>query len=156
FDELLRRAAEAASAPDSAQLLETRYRARMVGDDLVGAATWSVRHGGPDPAFLLIDPLSIALKRCRWADNRPALLADFGRRGDRPLELLIDRPGTKSMTVDWSARGIADPIGTHYDLRVPRCAVATLELELPHGREPLVGREAALVTGPIVGETKDL
>jgi hypothetical protein len=157
FEELLAQAVAAGLAQrDPPRLVETRYRAGLAGQALVGSAQWTVRHAGPRPALLSVEPLQLALRAARWADDRPALLGDLDGRPQSPgLELLVDRPGDQSLTLGWSARGMPEPGGVRFDLRVPPCPVATLELELPADREPFVPREDGLLSGPLPAAAAD-
>ncbi|HEY1377023.1 MAG TPA: hypothetical protein VGF55_09520, partial [Gemmataceae bacterium] len=78
-----------------------------------------------------------------------------GRPQAPGLELLVGRPGPQSLAVGWSARGVPEPGGLRFDLRVPACPVAVLELDLPADREPAVPREDGLLTGPLPGGPPD-
>src|SRR5262249_5553631 len=64
-------------------------------------------------------------------------------------------PGERTLNLDWSARGMTEPGGLRFDLRVPACPVATLDLDLPADREPAVPREGGLLTGPLPGAGPD-
>ncbi len=140
FESRLRRA-RAASRP-APQLLEARYRARLVDGSLVGNGEWQARYSGAGPAVLTLSSLNLALREPR-VGNKAALLAEF----DGPnAGLLLDGPGTHSVTFDWSARGEPGPEGIHFLLRAPSCAIATLELTLPE--DLVLAVEGAAVTGP--------
>ncbi len=140
FEGRLRRA-RAASRP-GAQLLEARYRAKLVDGALVGNGEWQARNAGAGPALLTLPSLNLALRDPR-VGNKAALLAEF--EGPN-AGLLLDGPGTHSVTFDWSARGEPGPEGIQFLLRTPPCAIATLELTLPEDRV-LVG-EGVAISGP--------
>lgn len=148
FDDLVARAASA-TLRDPPRLVETTYRAALSGEALVGSATWKVLHRGPSPGLLSAEPLNMAIRKASWDDGSPALLGDLDRRPQAPgLELVVGRPGPQTLAVDWSARGVPEPGGLRFDLRLPACPVAVLELDLPADREPAVPREDGLLTGP--------
>jgi hypothetical protein len=140
FESRLRRA-RSANRP-APQLLEARYRAKLVDSALVGNGEWQARYAGNDPAILSLMSLNLALREPR-VGNKAALLAEF--EGPN-AGLLLDGPGTHPVTFDWSARGEPGPEGIHFLLRAPPCAIATLELTLPEDRV-LVG-EGVAITGP--------
>jgi hypothetical protein len=140
FESRLRRA-RAASRP-APQLLEARYRAKLVDSALVGNGEWQARYAGTGPAILALTSLNLALREPR-VGNKAALLAEF--EGPN-AGLLLDGSGTHSVTFDWSARGEPGPEGIHFLLRAPPCAIATLELTLPEDRV-LVG-EGVAIAGP--------
>src|SRR5581483_9697391 len=98
FEDLLTRAAAAgADRRDPPRLAVARYKAQVVEDALVGTAEWAVRHSGPRPAVMPVEPLQLAIRAVRWADGRPALLGDLDGRPAAPgLELLVDRPGEQT------------------------------------------------------------
>jgi hypothetical protein len=140
FESRLRRARTASrSAP---QLLEARYRAKLVDGALIGNGEWQARYAGDGPAILALSSLNLALREPR-VGTKAALLAEF--EGPN-AGLLLDGPGTHSVTFDWSARGEPGPEGIHFLLRAPPCAIATLELTLPEDRV-LVG-EGVAISGP--------
>ncbi len=146
FDDLARRAATPPA--ERPRLVETRYRARLDDESLMGSAAWTVRQASGNSALLSIDPLQVALRRVTWDGGRPAV---FGNLDTRPqsagLELLVDRSGEQVLALDWSARGVPEPTGLRFDLRLPACAVAVLELELPADIEPFAARDGAVLTG---------
>src|SRR5438067_4918484 len=110
FEELVRRAAAGVARQPPPRLVEARYRATLADQALVGGADWKVHHLGPAPGLLSLEPLQLALRRAVWPDNRPADLGDLDPRAAAPgLELLVERPGGRSLTLDWSARGLPEP-----------------------------------------------
>jgi hypothetical protein len=157
FDDLVTRAdAAAAALHDPPRLVEARYRAVLAGESLTGSAAWKVVHRHPIPGLLSLDPFSPALRKAAWDDGSPALIGDFDVRPQAPgVELFVGRPGAQGLTLDWSARGVPGPGGLRFDLRLPPCAVAVLDLDLPADREPAVPREDGLTTGPFPGPAAD-
>src|SRR5262249_18309697 len=143
FEDLVRRATAAGAAlRDPPRLAEARYRASLSDQSLVGSAEWKVHNPGPGPGLLTGEPWQWALRRAHWSAGPPALIGDLDSRPQSPgLELLVDRPGDRTLALEWSARGVAEPGGLRFDLRVPACPVAVLELELPADREPASPRE---------------
>ncbi len=148
FDARLRRARTAArSVP---QLIEARYfGAELVGDALVGKGKWKVLHGGTGPAVLPLQPLSVAVRQPRF-DTRDALLAEFDGQG---TGLLVEGPGEHTVNFDWSARQEPGGAGVQFQLGLPPCAVASLELDLPANL--LVAADGVPVTGPEAAEKPD-
>jgi hypothetical protein len=157
FDTLTRRASAAVRAAQSPPaLVETHYRARLDGDALLGSARWRVLASGPTPTLLPVEPLQLAVRKALWADDRAAILGDLDpRQKAHGAELLIDRPGDQTLSLEWSARGIPEPGGVRFDLRMPPSGVATLDLDLPPGYEPSCQHEGCLVTGPTPAAAPD-
>src|SRR5262249_15608754 len=85
-------------------------------------------------------------------EKSDALVADFD--GKVP-GLLLEHTGPQSITFDWTARGDAGPDGLHFDLQVPSCAVASLELNVPADRQVAVPLEGCILSGPFPGENAD-
>jgi hypothetical protein len=157
FDELVARATDAATVHrDPPRLVESRFRAVLDGEAFVGAAEWKIIHRQLTPGFLSVDPFNLAVRRAAWDDGSPALFGDLDPRPQTPgLELLIGRPGIQTLKIDWSARGVPEPGGLRFDLQVPACPVAVLELDLPADREPAASRDDGLLTGPLPGSSAD-
>ena len=155
FDDLLARATAAADAlRDPPRLAETHYRAELVDESLAGSAVWKIVHRSPTAGLLAVEPFNLALRTAAWEDGSPALIGDHDARPQAPgMELLVGRPGEQSLTLDWSARGVPEPSGLRFDLRVPPCPIAVLDLDLPADREPSVPHDDGLLTGPMPGRT---
>ena len=155
FDALLTGAA-AATHRESPRLIDSRFRAALVGEALAGKAEWNIVHHHAAPGLMSVDPMNLAITRAMWDDGSPAVLGDLDSRPQAPgLELLVGRPGVQKMSVDWTARGVPEPGGLRFDLQVPACPVAVLELDLPADREPTVSRDDGLLTGPLPGPSAD-
>src|SRR5262245_25918270 len=154
---LLRRASAAVRVGRSSPaLVEARYQASLNGDALVGTARWRILAAGPAPTLLAVEPMNLALRSARWADEQDAVLGDLDpRKHAQGAELLVNRPGDQTLSLEWSARGVPEPDGVRFDWRVPPCAVSTLDLELPPGYEPLCQREGCLITGPMPAVAPD-
>jgi hypothetical protein len=148
FDSRLRRAR--AAARSGPQLVEARYfGAELLGDALVGKGRWKVLHSGPGAALLSLQPLSVALRQPRF-DTREAIVADFEGSG---TSLVVEEPGEQTVNFDWSARQEPGVDGMQFQLGLPPCAVATLELELPP--ELVLAADGVPVTGPLPAEKPD-
>src|SRR5262249_49846128 len=80
-----------------------------------------------------------------------ALVAEFDGKN---LALLVDEPGEHPVALEWSARGEARPEGLYFDLRVPPCPVALLELDVPADRVVAV-LDRSLLSGPHPAEKPD-
>src|SRR5262249_47347324 len=79
-------------------------------------------------------------------DNEPGLLGDLD--GKSP-SLWIDKPGPATVYFDWSRRGTPAGDGLYFDLEVPACGNAHLELTLPADCVLSVAKAGILVTGPV-------
>jgi hypothetical protein len=149
FEEKVRQAARATTlAKNPPQLVEARYRARLVENDLVGSAQWKVVHTGPTPALLPLEFLNLAVRQPRF-ENREALLGELDGKN---LSLLVDESGTRSVALDWTAMGKVGPDGLRFYLEIPACAVAVLELDLPADYGLKVETAGCLLTGPTRAE----
>ncbi len=157
FDGLLARAADAAAAlREPPRLLQASYRATLTGESLTGSATWSILHGRATTGLLSLEPLNLGLRSATWDDGSPAVIGDLDARpAASGLELLVGRPGEQRLSLEWSARGVQEPAGLRFDLRVPACQVAVLDLDLPADREPNISHDDGLLTGPLPGSSAD-
>jgi hypothetical protein len=146
FEEKVRLAARAAAGKGPPRLTEARYRATLTDGGLVGSGSWEIVHSGSGVGLFPLQAngsgFNLALRKVRF-ENRDALVADFDGRAP---SLLVEKPGEHTVALEWSARGEEGPDGVRFDLRVPSCAVAVLELDLPADRA--VSAEGALVEGP--------
>lgn len=146
FEEKVRQAAWAVAGKGSPRLTEARYRATLTDGGLVGSGSWEVVHSGGEVGLFPLQAngsgFNLALRKVRF-ENRDALVADFD---GRTPSLLLEKPGEHTVALEWSARGEEGPDGMRFDLRVPPCPVAVLELDLPADRA--VSAEGALVEGP--------
>jgi hypothetical protein len=148
FDARLRRARAAGrSAP---QLVEARYfGAELSGDALVGKGQWRVLYNGPAAALLPLQPLTVALRQPRF-DTRDAVVAEFEGTG---AALVVEGIGEHTVNFDWSARQEQGTDGVQFQLGLPPCPVASLELELPANL--VAAAEGLPVTGPLPAEKPD-
>ncbi|HXG11796.1 MAG TPA: hypothetical protein VNK04_18720 [Gemmataceae bacterium] len=144
FEERLRQARAGAAIKRPPRLLEARYRAVLKDNALHGIGQWKTSNPDAGPAILRLQPLNLALRRLRF-ENRDALLADFD---GRTPGLLLEEAGQHTVSVEWTARGDPSPEGLLFDLRLPACAVAALELDLPDGHTVSVSPDGCLVSGP--------
>jgi hypothetical protein len=152
FEERVRQAAQAQeSVKRPPRLIEARYRARLEGTALVGAGQWKVIHPGASPAVLSLDPLNLAVRQPRF-ENGDALIGEFDGKS---VGLLLDQSGPRSATLDWTARGDPGPDGLQFDLKIPSCAVAALELDLPADRRLTVSPDGCVVSGPQSADKSD-
>jgi hypothetical protein len=149
FEARLRRARAAArSAP---QLVEAHYfGAELSGDALAGKGQWKVLPGGAGPAVLPLKKLTLAVRQPRF-DTRDAVLAEFEGQG---TGLLVEGQGEQTVNFDWSARQEPAADGVQFQLGLPPCPVASLELDLPP--DLVVAADGLPVTGPLAAEKPDL
>jgi hypothetical protein len=152
FEEKVRRALRPfESAKNPPRLVEARYRATLMSTSLVGTAQWRMVNPVSIPGVLPLQPFNLALvkatlRKARF-DTTAAIVGDWDGKG---LGLLLDQPGEQAARLNWSARGELGPGGLHFDLQVPSCPVASLELDLPADLIVMPsGRETHLLTGPL-------
>jgi hypothetical protein len=151
FEEKVRRARDAVAGVRRPPCLsEARYRARLVDNSLVGDAQWKIVHTGTGRGLLPLQPFNVAIRK-PLLDRVDALIAEFD--GQTP-SLLVESPGEHSLDFEWSARGDERPDELVFDLRLPDCAVAVLELELPTDRVAIAS-DGSLVSGPYAAAEPD-
>lgn len=153
FEKLTRAATRKGQASAAPQLIEANYRAKLVADiqegsALQGTAEWKIANGGLRPGILPLQSLGIAVTSARWANNRNAVLGLIEPRSPPGLALLVEESGDPSLALDWSSRGVQTPGDLRFDLAVPACPIAVLELEIPTHFIPVTPQEEALVDGP--------
>jgi hypothetical protein len=171
FEELVQRAARAGEASKRVpRLIEAHYRTRLVEQSLMGTGQWRVLNpapveappaeGGPrgvsgrplaPGAAILPLSLNLALRQPRFV-NQEALVADLDGKS---LGLLLEQGGEQTVALDWSARGEPRSGGLAFDLEVPPCPVASLELDLPRDRVVAVSSDGCLLDGPHPAEAAD-
>ena len=142
-----RAAADARILP---RITDTRFKAVLVGGDLVGSAEFDILNPAATPRYLALDPLRVGLGPATWKDGR-----DGGREavigippGGTSAGVWVDRPGRQTLTFAWSLAGIAELGEQRFELRVPSAATATLSLDLPLGEVPTAPAAEVLITGP--------
>jgi hypothetical protein len=153
FEEKVRRALlPLESAKNPPRLVEARYRATLMSESLVGTAEWKMINPGSVAGVLPLQPFNLALVKARLRKGElDAAEAVLGELGDKRLGLLLEQSGEQVANLNWSARGELGPSGLHFDLQVPACPVASLELDLPIDMIVMPsGRDTHLLTGPLV------
>lgn len=128
--------------PPVPQLLKASYTARLQETALVGGGEWLFDSPGSAAVFPVTD-LSLALRKVTL-DAGSAVL---GELDGKSLGLLLERSGKQTVTLDWSLRGEVHREGLSFDFHVPKCAVSTLDLNLPLHYVP-TAQESAFVSGP--------
>lgn len=146
FERLVQRAARAGQSGKAPQLVEAHFTAELQGNALVdGKGEWKIINPG-DPGALPLGTFSPAVQKVVWQDTQQeAILGDLDSKG---LALWVERSGTRSLSLQWTARGSVEPGKVHFDLNLPGCAVATLELDLPADRILTISRDVGLLSGP--------
>jgi hypothetical protein len=128
FEEKVRQASRSKIAQKTdPQLVEARYRGRLEDSALAGTGQWKILHSGTKPSVVPLESLNLAIRQPRF-ENREALVGDFEGVG---LGLLVEEPGARSVSLDWTARGEQSPAGLRFKLETPSCPVASLELDVP-------------------------
>ena len=122
-------------SPGGALLTEARYEVHLEGEVLRGTSHWQVEHAAESPAWLTLEPCSLALSAPRWDyDDAPPRL---GLGQDGRLGVLVERSG--ELVANWAKRGRSDGSSTlRYQFELPPCTVTTFELELPWHLAPTV------------------
>lgn len=134
------------------RLIEARYSAVLSDVALVrGTGQWRILNPAGGQGILAVQPLNLALQNARLQQPGDAILGDLDGKS---LGLLVDS-GEQTAFFDWSLRGIPSPDGIRFDVRVPACAVSSLELRLPADRA-IAARDSFLLSGPHPAETPDL
>jgi len=139
---------EAAAAGERAKrppyLAQTRYWAHLVGTSLVGGGDWTVVNPTAGPGILPVPSLNLALDRVKVGPT-DAVLGDLDGKA---LGLFLERGKEHSVFFDWTLRGGQEAGGLHFDLQIPPCAVASLDLTLPAAASVSVARSAVVLSGP--------
>ena len=153
FERLTRSAVRRGQTAAAPQLIEAHYRAKLIADiqdgsAFQGTAEWKITNRGSLPGILSLPSLGIAVTSARWANNRNAVLGLIEPRSPPGLALLVEESGDQSLALDWSSRGIHTPGDLRFDLAVPACSIASLEVEIPAHLIPVLPQEEVLVEGP--------
>jgi len=153
FEHLVRQAAQAEAAGKAPpRLVEAHYRAEFSDAGLTGTAQWKIVHDAEGPGRLSLGSLQLALRAARWSNRAPAVLGVLDNRPGSGLELLVEGKGERTLSLDWSARGLPEPGAVRFEIRLPNCAVTTLELDLPLDLRPQVDRDEAVLSGPLAAD----
>ncbi len=147
FEARLRSAGRIATdARQPPRITDVRFKASLVGGDLVGTAEMEIVNPGKTSRFSPLDPLRLALGAATWADGREAVVG-VPTGGTTPA-VWLDRPGRQTLKFAWSTTGVTEPGERRFELRLPPAPTAVLELELPLGQVPTVQATEVLLTGP--------
>jgi hypothetical protein len=128
------------------RLTKARYKAQLTNQSLVGTAEWSVTHTVSSPGILALSPdFNLALGDRIKVDGKDGILGELQAR--KPV-LWIPKSGQATVQFDWSRRGTQTNAGLHFDLHVPSCANAQIELTLPIDWHPETTQPGVLLEGP--------
>src|SRR5262249_40132292 len=123
FEARVKKAAAAGQAlKNPPRLIEANYRARLEGNALVGSGDWTVLNPLGTPGIWSVGDLNLALNKVK-IEAADAVLADLDGKS---LGLRLENGGKQTVVFDWSARGAPGTNGLHFELKVPRCALALL------------------------------
>jgi hypothetical protein len=145
FEARVRAAARAAAPRALARLTDATYSAELTaGGELAGTAElqFACEAGA---GFVPLDPLKLAVRSAAWDDGTGAALAV--PPGRAAPAVWSARAGRRALKLEWSLAGTAEPGQRRFELRVPPCPTAQLDLALPADRVPAPGGEV-LLTGP--------
>ncbi len=157
FEQLVQHAAHAAQQlKDSPRLIHASYRATLRDGALVGTGEWRIINPASGPALLPIQPLNLALQKCRVqsgsAEPTDAVIASLEGGS---LGLLSQSSGEHRVYLDWSARGDADGGALNFALQVPAATTASIELNVPANQMVTSERGPCRLTGPHPAEAAD-
>jgi hypothetical protein len=127
------------------RVVDATLAAELDGADLVGTAEFGILNAHGVAGFVPLDPLRLAVRGARWSDGTAAVLA-VPVGGSAPA-VWTDRAGRRALKLDWSLTGTTEPGERRFELRVPPCPTAALELDLPADQVPTVSADV-LLTGP--------
>lgn len=147
FEARVRKAAlAAAERRDPPHLVEAKYTAILTGGNLGGDAQWTLLNPQSKPAYFSLDPLKLAVRSPTWADGSEAILGTFGLGFPAAPGVWVPS-GRQELKLKWSATGIGSSGDRQFELRVPPCSSAVLDLELPADRLSTTSSDV-LLTGP--------
>ncbi|MCE5269479.1 MAG: hypothetical protein LLG00_16505, partial [Planctomycetaceae bacterium] len=146
FERLLEAAKPALThtpSPPRTAVSAARYKARLVGERLVGSAVLDVAHSDAGPVMLPIDPCNIAIDRPTWRNGATDQEAELGLAADGRFQLRVDRAGR--LCFEWSLAGRNDTDDAlSFDLELPVGLGNRLDLELPAAASVVVDRGIAI------------
>jgi hypothetical protein len=146
FEALVQRAARAGQrAANPPRLTRAAYTARLEKNALVGSGDWTIHNPGDRPGVLALPDFNLPLSKANFDDASVAVLGDLDGKA---LGLLVGRAGKQALFFDWSLRGRVAGGDLHFDVQVPPCPVASLELKLPADHTLTTSRTGALLSGP--------
>ncbi len=150
FESKVRAAGRAVhQAKHGARVVDATYTAELDGGDLTGTAELGVLNASGATGFLSLDPLKLAVAGAKWADGAEAVWAVLPTpvpNVNAPA-VWVDRDGRRALRFAWSLTGTMEPGERRFELRVPLCLTATLELNLPAEQVPTASADV-LLTGP--------
>ncbi len=157
FEALVKQAAQAKEdGKRPPELLESHYRASLKGDGLAGSAEWKLVNLASGAVRMPLAPLQLGLRQANWSDRSPAIIGRLDQKADSPFELLVPKPGERTLQLSWSARGIPEPGGLRFDLRLQPCPITVVELELPANRIVRADRDGVVASGPLPTDNANL
>jgi len=155
FEKRVRTAAEAVRDRGTpVTLLEARYSASMVDNDLAGSATWIFENPNTQATAFALEPMRCAISAARWAEGPPAVLGSLGPGFAVGPSLWVPA-GRQVLTLEWSAMGTAEPGERRFELRVPPTLSSSLELDLPADRVAVSTGRDVLLTGAFTAKTEN-
>jgi len=128
------------------KITDARFKATLIGGDLVGTAEFEIVNPGSTSRLFALDPLRVALENATWGDGREAIVG-VPSGGTTPA-VWLDRAGRQTLKFGWSATGSTEPGERRFELRLPAAPTAVLVIELPDGQIPTVQAAEVLLTGP--------
>src|SRR6185312_9329709 len=93
-----------------------------------------------------LEPLKVAIHSPTWGDGSAAVLGTFGTGPSTAIGLWVPA-GRQTLKLSWSAAGTSVAGDRQFELRLPHCSAAALDLQLPADRVPSASADV-LLTGP--------
>jgi hypothetical protein len=147
FEARVRAAGAVLAESRSPQLTHSRYRASLLGTDLVGTAEIDLNCNRLAPVFLPLEPVKLSCSHSTWADGKEAVL---GVTNGNAANVWVNRTGAQTLKFEWSAAGALEFGERRFELRVPATLSTVLDLELPADLRPSAPGDV-LLTGPFPG-----
>lgn len=121
--------------PVGTRIVSAVYAARLDGVRLVaGSAELRIKHALPEPGYVALEPLGLAIRALRWRDDENNSLR-AGRVAGGAFSAYVDRDNT--LEFDWSLRGQHNRDNIlQFSFALPNAAVNELQIDVPETQRP--------------------
>ncbi|MBP3959377.1 hypothetical protein J8F10_29375 [Gemmata sp. G18] len=152
FEARVRAAGRASyQAKHGARIADATYTAELDGGDLTGTAELGILNASGASTFLPLDPLKLAVSGAKWAPGGEAVMAVLPTAPSTPSTSVpvvwVSGDGRRVLQFRWSLTGTTEPGERRFEMRVPPCPAAVLQLDLPADQVPTTSADV-LLTGP--------
>lgn len=118
--------------PMTSRLMIAEYSAVLAGNDLRnGKLRADVIRLQPEPGFLSLEPMNLALSRLYWDDDQPAT---WGTTPANDTVLKLDGD-SQHIHGEWNLQGRVLPRSTEFEFELPAATVTRISLQIPADRE---------------------